>query len=374
MLGSTIYDRIPNLVSEIEIQGLQKKFGAVQAVRECSLHIPHGEFVVILGPSGCGKTTLLRLIGGFLAPDSGSIIIGGHDVARLPPFRRNIGFVFQSYALFPHLTVEQNLAFGLKMRGRYKTNGRERIRHFLEMVRLSDMEARMPHQLSGGQQQRVALARALVTDPDLLLLDEPLGALDRKLREAMQIELKELQRTVGITTLLVTHDQEEAITTADRIVIMNEGKVEQIGAPAEIYDTPRTRFVANFIGNSNFFSGSLSHGPNCYLTLDTGGGITFDVKLEPPPVDLVNRTLMVRPENVRVRGDESPGNQPNLFPATVKDVVYQGSSTRVYAALGALSVSAVITNYDGSGRLEPMTPGQSIFLSIDPTNFRLLDR
>ena len=360
-------------MSAIEIRRLQKSFGAVQAVRECSLEILQGEFVALLGPSGCGKTSLLRLIGGFLTPDEGSIVIGGKDVARLPPFRRNIGFVFQSYALFPHLTVEQNLAFGLKMRGTYRSGGRERIHQCLEMVKLSGMEARMPYQLSGGQQQRVALARALVIKPDLLLLDEPLGALDRKLREEMQLELKALQRSVGITTLFVTHDQDEALTMADRVIVMNAGRIEQIGSPAEIYENPLTRFVAEFIGSSNFFSGELCPGPNQNMVFNSNGGPCFQVLVDNVDPKRSSKTLMVRPEKITVHASWQPSVNANQFRAAVVDIVYLGSVTRVRATIGSSEITALVTNVEGRKKLEPIKPGNEIFLSIDPANFRVVD-
>jgi spermidine/putrescine ABC transporter ATP-binding subunit len=360
-------------VSAIEIRRLRKSFGAVQAVRDCSVAIPQGEFVALLGPSGCGKTSLLRLIGGFLTPDEGSILIGGNDVARLPPFRRNIGFVFQSYALFPHLTVEQNLAFGLKMRGTYRASGRERIRECLEMVKLSGMESRMPHQLSGGQQQRVALARALVIAPDLLLLDEPLGALDRKLREAMQLELKVLQRRVGITTLFVTHDQDEALTMADRVIVMNAGSIEQIGTPSEIYENPKTRFVAEFIGSSNFFSGEICPGPDQYMVFKSNEGLSFQFLADDLHQKRTYKTLMVRPEKITVdiSGNLSPG--ANRFKAEVVDIVYLGNVTRLRAMIGKCEITALITNVNGQKNPVPLKPGHEIFLSIAPVNFHLIE-
>src|SRR5215210_5237314 len=238
--------------AEVTLRGLSKRFDDVVAVDSVDLHVSEGEFLSLLGPSGCGKTTTLRLIAGFEQPDEGSIEIGGEDVSRLPPYRRDVNTVFQSYALFPHLKVLDNVAYGLKQRGFSKEERRERARAMLELVHLPDIEARKPRQLSGGQQQRVALARALVMEPKVLLLDEPLGALDLKVRRQLQIELKRIQETVGVTFVYVTHDQEEALAMSDRVAVMSAGRIEQVGTPREIYDSPSSSFVADFIGETNF--------------------------------------------------------------------------------------------------------------------------
>ena len=238
--------------AEVTLRGLTKRFDDVVAVDDVDLHVDAGEFVSLLGPSGCGKTTTLRLIAGFEKPDAGGVLIGGEDVARLPPYRRDVNTVFQSYALFPHLKVGDNVAYGLKQRGFSKQERRERAHAMLELVRLPGVEERKPQQLSGGQQQRVALARALVMEPKVLLLDEPLGALDLKVRRQLQIELKRIQETVGVTFVYVTHDQEEALAMSDRVAVMNEGRIEQMGTPREIYDHPASPFVADFIGETNF--------------------------------------------------------------------------------------------------------------------------
>jgi ABC-type Fe3+/spermidine/putrescine transport system ATPase subunit len=237
---------------DVVLDGVTKRFGSLTAVDEVELAIARGEFVSLLGPSGCGKTTTLRLIAGFEQPDTGQIRIGNEDVLGLPPYKRDVNTVFQSYALFPHLDVLANVAYGLRHSRIDKPERERRARAMLELVRLDGVERRKPNQLSGGQQQRVALARALVMEPKVLLLDEPLGALDLRVRKRLQIELKRIQSHVGVTFLYVTHDQEEALGMSDRVVVMNEGRIEQIGAPQEIYDSPKTEFVASFIGDTNF--------------------------------------------------------------------------------------------------------------------------
>jgi ABC-type Fe3+/spermidine/putrescine transport system ATPase subunit len=237
---------------DVELLGVTKRFGSMAAVDGIDLEVHPGEFLSLLGPSGCGKTTTLRLIAGFERPDEGEVRIGGKDVSRVPPYRRDVNTVFQSYALFPHLNVLDNVSYGLKQRGLVRSEQRGRATEMLELVRLAGLEGRKPRQLSGGQQQRVALARALVMHPRVLLLDEPLGALDLKVRKELQIELKRIQEEIGITFVYVTHDQEEALAMSDRVVVMNGGHIEQIGLPREIYDTPATEWIAGFIGDTNF--------------------------------------------------------------------------------------------------------------------------
>jgi len=237
---------------DVELVGVTKRYGAVAAVDAIDLEVHPGEFLSLLGPSGCGKTTTLRLIAGFERPDEGEVRIGGRDVSRVPPYRRDVNTVFQSYALFPHLSVLDNVGYGLKQRGLGKSERRTRATEMLDLVRLSGFGERKPRQLSGGQQQRVALARALVMHPRVLLLDEPLGALDLKVRKELQIELKRIQEEIGITFVYVTHDQEEALAMSNRVVVMNAGHIEQIGAPREIYDQPATEWIASFIGDTNF--------------------------------------------------------------------------------------------------------------------------
>src|SRR5438093_858161 len=241
----------------VRLEGVSKRFGEVAAVDRVDLDVGQGEFFSLLGPSGSGKTTCLRMIAGFEAPTEGRVLLDGRDVTRLAPYERDVNTVFQDYALFPHMNVEENVEYGLRVKKVPKSERRERTAEALEIVRLSGFGRRKPSQLSGGQRQRVALARALVNRPRVLLLDEPLGALDLKLRQAMQIELKRIQREVGITFVYVTHDQEEALTMSDRLVVMNAGRIEQLGSPRELYEYPATRFVANFIGTSNILTGRL---------------------------------------------------------------------------------------------------------------------
>ena len=308
----------------VRIDGLVKRFGAVTAIDDASLQIDAGTFMAILGPSGSGKTTVLMCIAGFEHPDQGDIFIGDRVVTDLPTKRRNIGMVFQRYALFPHMTVAENIAFPLRMRRRRKAEIAELVQAALESVRLSGYERRMPNQLSGGQQQRVAFARALIYRPPVLLLDEPLSALDKKLREQMQIELKDLQRRLGVTVIFVTHDQQEALTMADRIAVMNEGRLEQVGRPDELYEQPATEFVAGFIGESNRLVGRLER-------LKAGHGLAaINGAIRLPGcatgADQVSDgdwvTLMVRPENVRLNG---AANGPTT-PGTVEKVIYAGAT------------------------------------------------
>ncbi len=314
-------------MSAIELSGVAKHYGDVRAVRRIDLAVRQGEFVTILGPSGSGKTTLLNLIAGLTEPSAGRIAIGGRDVTRLPAAQRNVGLVFQSYALFPHMTVFGNVAFPLRVRRLSRGDIARRVAAVLRLVRLTGLESRKPHQLSGGQQQRVALARAMVFEPAVLLLDEPLAALDRKLREEVRGELRRLQRAVGVTTLLVTHDQDEALSLSDSIVVLNEGEVQQTGAPHEAYLRPVNRFVADFLGTANLFEGELRHAPGGpELLLD--GGTALPVG--PTTVDPRRRVwALVRPERITLIADHGGAG----LRATVTDTVYQGPIVRYQVRL-----------------------------------------
>jgi len=297
----------------VRLRGVSKLFGAVRAVDSLDLDVEHGEFFSMLGPSGSGKTTTLRMIAGFELPTEGTVQLEGVDVSRLPPYERDVNTVFQDYALFPHMTVGDNVAYGLMVRKVPKQERRQRVAEVLQMVRLEGYEDRKPSQLSGGQRQRVALARALVNRPRVLLLDEPLGALDLKLREEMQIELKTIQREVGITFIFVTHDQDEALTMSDRIAVFNEGRVEQIGTPAEIYERPATAFVAGFVGTSNVLEGEVARS----ITGEAG-------------------TFTVRPEKIRMEDRGATASDGECAAdGTVEDVVYLGVVTRYIVRLEA---------------------------------------
>lgn len=307
----------------LQLVGISKSFGSVQALRPMTQTIEGGEMLALLGPSGCGKTTTLRIIAGFETPDHGSVVIGTRDVTELPPNKRGLGMVFQSYSLFPHMTVGENVAFGLKMQGVSAAERNARVREMLGLVRLAQHEDRQIHQLSGGQQQRIALARALVTNPSTLLLDEPLGALDKNLRERMQFELREIQQRLGITSILVTHDQEEALTMSNRVAVMSDGRVVQVGRPTDIYERPRNRFVAEFLGTANIVAGTVTAqtSERCWQVAFAGepsasAPVQSDIPLTPGSTIL----LAVRPERIQI-GPIVAGTMQAL----VQDVVFRGS-------------------------------------------------
>ena len=314
---------------EVEVVDLVKEFNEVTAVDGINLQMPAGEFFSMLGPSGCGKTTTLRMIAGFEQPTSGQILLDGQNMALTPPHKRNVNMVFQHYALFPHLNVFDNIAFGLRRNKQPKAEIRRRVAESLELVQLTGLEKRKPGQMSGGQQQRVALARALVLQPSVLLLDEPLGALDAKLRKALQIELKELQQQVGITFIYVTHDQEEALTMSDRIAVMNAGRVEQVGPPQDLYEEPTTTFVADFLGVSNLMTVDAQgeSSGRCKVALGE-----FELYASNGDVSTVGETRMViRPERVRLEAHESTGE--NRIPGMVERVVYLGNGNQIIVGL-----------------------------------------
>ncbi|TCI00137.1 ABC transporter ATP-binding protein [Roseococcus sp. SYP-B2431] len=303
----------------LDVQGIVKRFGAVTALNGVDLAVEEGEFLTILGPSGSGKTTLLKAVAGFEVPDAGTVRLGDRDVTTAPARHRNVGMVFQNYALFPHMTVAENLAFPLEMRGTGKAAIARRVAEALALVELGGYAERLPRQLSGGQQQRVALARAIIFDPSLLLLDEPFGALDRKLRESLQLEVRRLQRRLKLTTLFITHDQEEALVMSDRIAVMDQGRIQQLGTPGEIYDFPVTRFVANFIGESNLIEATAQGGR---VSVPGFGTMTLPEAPAPGPV-----TLLLRPEALRL-GAEA-GAAACHATATVLESVFLGLSVKL---------------------------------------------
>jgi spermidine/putrescine transport system ATP-binding protein len=316
----------------VGLYGVTKRFGNMVAVDDVTIEVHQGEFFSLLGPSGCGKTTSLRMIAGFEEPDAGRVELTGHDIGGTPPFKRNVNTVFQSYALFPHLTVADNVAFGLRRKKVPKRAVRDRVTQYLDLVQLRGYDDRRPAQLSGGQQQRVALARALVNEPAVLLLDEPLGALDLKLRKQMQLELMRIQREVGVTFVYVTHDQEEALVMSDRLAVMSQGKVEQIGCPEDIYERPTSRFVAGFIGTSNIIEAAVTGRAGELLEVESAPGNRLLVPPPPGRAISVGATLAftVRPEKLTIVAETEPVAE-NLctVAGTVVDVVYQGVSTQL---------------------------------------------
>jgi len=316
---------------------ISKRFGTVQAVDGVTLEIKRGEFFALLGPSGCGKTTMLRVAAGFETPDTGRVFLDGRDITDLPPNRRRVNTIFQSYALFPHLTVRENVAFGLRIAKKPKAEIDREVETMLHLVRLEDQAGKKPDLLSGGQRQRVAVARALINKPDVLLLDEPLAALDLKLRQRMLIELDLIHDQVGITFLYVTHDQGEAMSLSDRIAVMNAGRIEQIGPPAEIYEAPRTSFVAAFIGDTNFLEGVVADHPEPeYSRLRIDGLPDVMVYNDKQIADGAKVFLSVRPEKLQISRDQpEPKLKRNVVPAVVEDVIYLGPTTKYWVRAGS---------------------------------------
>jgi spermidine/putrescine transport system ATP-binding protein len=348
------------LSADIQLRGLTKRFGAMTAVDALDLDVEAGSFFALLGPSGCGKTTTLRMIGGFEEPTDGSVHLGGEDITDRPAFKREVNTVFQSYALFPHLDVERNVAFGLERRKVEREEKRRRVAEALELAQLTGFERRKPGQLSGGQQQRVALARALVNRPRALLLDEPLGALDLRLRRQLQLELKRIQQEVGITFVHVTHDQEEAMTMADEIAVMNEGRVEQRGSAIELYERPRTAFVAQFLGTSNLIAGTLSP--------DGGFIAKSGERLRVPPGDVPKGGVSagVRPEKISLlhNGASAPAGADNVLRGTLKISSFLGTAIQYVVDAGGEELTVVEQN---RGAVDPAPqPGGPVTLAWRP--------
>jgi spermidine/putrescine transport system ATP-binding protein len=360
----------PADAGELKLQGVTKAFGDFVAVDDLSLTVPAGSFFALLGASGCGKTTTLRMVAGLEEPTRGRIMLGGKDITQMRPYQRPVNTVFQSYALFPHMTIEQNVAFGLQQRRVAKGEIRPKVRAMLELVQLADYGSRRPSQLSGGQQQRVALARALVNQPQVLLLDEPLGALDLKLRRQMQIELKRIQTEVGLTFVHVTHDQEEAMTMADTVAVMNAGHIEQLGAPTEIYEFPASAFVANFLGQSNLLSGD-AQGPSGGDVAVSAYGSRFAVPSARCRVTDGPAYLGVRPEKLHVTTEAVPEGH-NAVPGIITDSSYVGVSTQylVRAPWGEeLSIFS-----PNSGTAGPLQPGTEVQAYWHPAHSFVLSR
>jgi len=350
----------PSGTPDVRLERVTKNFDDVVAVDDLSLEIPRGSFFALLGPSGCGKTTTLRMIGGFEEPTAGAIYLGDREVSGTPPYKRDVNTVFQSYALFPHLSIFENVAFGLRRKGTRGGNLKGKVEEMLDLVQLSGYGKRKPRQLSGGQQQRVALARALVNSPRVLLLDEPLGALDLKLRKEMQLFIKALQHDVGITFIHVTHDQEEAMTMADQIAVMHDGRIEQLGTPDELYERPRTAFVASFLGISNLLAGTVG-GPDEVRLED---GTTVRVRNG----SLNGRTgrvaVGIRPEKIRPEKIRPDDHDPNRLPGKVKERAYIGVSTQYIVETQNGNITVVVLN-DRPGTV-PLGPGDPLTLSWDP--------
>jgi putative spermidine/putrescine transport system ATP-binding protein len=348
----------------LAFDGVCKMFGAVTALRPIDLSVEPGEFFALLGPSGSGKSTLLGTVAGFVAPTSGRVLIDGADITGMPPHRRNIGMVFQNYALFPYMTVAENVAFPLKMRRLPRSEIAMRVTRALEMVRLGELGARMPGQLSGGQQQRVALARAAVYDPPLLLMDEPLGALDKNLREEMQEELRQFHHDVGATILYVTHDQQEAASMADRIAIMNQGRAEQVGPPHEVYQHPANGFVARFLGEANMFR--LLHvepDGDGRLKCSATGGLVLVCKAA-----VAGATVCVRPENIVI--DAAPPARDNCFHGHIADAVHVGGSIRYRVAIAPQA--SVIVRVPATRRTTTLAIDQQVHVGWDADDMLLL--
>ncbi|MCK9552684.1 ABC transporter ATP-binding protein [Aquamicrobium sp.] len=350
--------------SDIRFEKVSKAYGTLRVVDDLDLNIAQGEFLSLLGPSGSGKTTILMMLAGFEAPSGGTISVGGRRVDHLPPHKRNMGVVFQNYALFPHMSVAANVAFPLEMRGVARSEIEEKVTRALDMVQLGAMKDRRPAQLSGGQQQRVALARALVFEPSVVLMDEPLGALDKQLREQMQLDIRALHKRLGLTIVFVTHDQSEALTMSDRIAVFNRGKIEQIGSPREIYDQPRSRFVAQFIGETNLVEGTLAEAGDAGATVKLDGGGTIRVQPSDIRADAGRILVSVRPERIRLGTDA--GSQ-NAYPATVADAVYHGDHLRIQLDDGAFGFIA-----KADRKTAEFNPGDKVVVSFAPSDCWML--
>ncbi len=353
----------------VGLHDVTKRFDDVTAVENLDLEVREGELLTLLGPSGCGKTTTLRMIAGFEEPTEGRITIDGADVSGVPPYERDIAIVFQHFALFPHMTVSDNVAFGLEMAGVPKAEIDERVSDVLEMVSLSEMGSRRPNQLSGGQQQRVALARALVTEPSVLLLDEPLSSLDKKLREEMRLEILRLHRELDVTMIYVTHNQDEALSMSDRMAVLADGRIQQVGSPDEVYQNPSNRFVADFIGTANLFSGTVADASNGHVSLQNGFKIDVDIADDADVASAEGNevTVLFRPEFLSLTNGESDGM--NNLPGVVRERTYYGSRVDYFVEIDATDDNEKVVQIS-----EPLSAdsdvaiGEEIVVSFDPSS------
>lgn len=348
-------------MAQVELVGVRKAFGPVVAVEDANITFEEGSFTTLLGPSGCGKTTLLRMIAGLEFPTTGDILVGGKRVNDLPIHKRNLGLVFQNYALFPHKTIAENIGFGLKYRKVAKEDIRRKVTEALDIVRLPGVEDRFPSQLSGGQQQRIALARAIVIEPDVLLLDEPLSALDANLREEMRVELKAIQNRIGVTSIFVTHDQSEALAMSDRIIVMSAGRVEQIGSPEEVYTRPASEFVTSFLGNANLLTGTVRNIVAGVAEIEVGGLGTLFANLSgeaaPAVVEGTEVRLSIKAEKLALGGDTAEGT----LTARIRDVDYQGQVARYFLESGGHTLQA-LNQIDE----HPLAAGSEVSIRIRP--------
>ncbi|MBN6884978.1 putative spermidine/putrescine transport system ATP-binding protein [Cytobacillus horneckiae] len=361
-------------VSDVEIKGATKQFGSNIVLDAIDLEVKQGELLTLLGPSGCGKSTTLNLIAGFLEADQGDVYIKGKKVTKVPPYKRDLGMVFQTYSLFPHMTVYENLNFGLKLRKISKAEQKEKIDRVLALVKMSGLEHRYPRELSGGQRQRVAIARALVVEPELLLLDEPLSNLDAKLRHELRLEIKRLQKEIGVTTIFVTHDQEEALSLSDRVVVMNAGKIEQISTPTSIYKHPKTEFVFQFIGKSNSFEGAVVAIDSQKISVKAGEEIVVvdydNIIGEDRDISSGDEVkLYIRPENIHIASTRETSAPLELHPATITQMNYLGTSWEIDVSLIGKWLQVLTNDYDSSWR-----EGREVFVGWNPSDLKLIKK
>ncbi|PAL12255.1 MULTISPECIES: ABC transporter ATP-binding protein [Peribacillus] len=361
--------------NDVEIKGAFKQFGANVVLNGIDLEVKQGELLTLLGPSGCGKSTTLNLIAGFLDPDRGEVHIKGNNVTKVPPYKRDLGMVFQTYSLFPHMTVYENLSFGLKLRKVGKAEQKKKISKALELVKMSGLENRYPRELSGGQRQRVAISRALVVEPELLLLDEPLSNLDAKLRHELRAEIKRLQKEIGVTTIFVTHDQEEALSMSDRVVVMNAGKIEQISTPTEIYNHPKTEFVFQFIGKSNCFEGNVSAVDKRKVAVKIGSDITHvdTNNVMGNEIDLKTGDevkLYIRPEKLQIVSlDEKSSSPLDFHRAKISQMNYLGTSWEINVLLQGKSIQVLTSAFDSSWQ-----NGSEVLIGWSPSEVMLVKK